>query len=110
MQRILRYTVADLCADPEGVAAALTHACRQASGPYRVRGLVQVEDQLYVPLLPSQGAPLETYQFAPLLDCTSDEVIALLNERWAAGFDSLASVMAGDGLCLVLLARPEGPA
>ncbi len=110
MQKILHYTVSDLCADAEGISEAITHACKASSGPYRVRGLVQAEEEVYLVLLPAPGRRTETYRFAEIYDTTGDSLVALLNERWAAGFDTVGSVAAGDGLLLVLFARSEGPA
>jgi hypothetical protein len=110
MQRTLRYTVAGICADVEAVSAAITQACRQSSGPYRVRDVVQAAEQVYVLLLPAAQGPLEVYHFAEVCDCGEDELVARLAERWEAGFDAIGSVWAGDGLLLVLFARPEVPA
>lgn len=110
MQKILRYSVADLCADVEGVSAAITHACRQPSGPYRVRGLVQVDDEVFIQLLPAAAGRTDVYRFAEACDVTEADVVALLTERWTAGFDCVGSVSTGDGLYLFLFARPEGAA
>ena len=107
MQKILHYTVADLCVDLEGVSAAVTKACRQPSGPYRVRGLVQVGDAVVLQLLPRRAGPGEEYRFVEVSDASAEDIAALLAERWAAGFDCLGAVSAGDGLTLCLFARPE---
>lgn len=110
MQKILRYSISDLCADVEGVLAAVTRACRQPSGPYRVRGLVQLDSLVLLQLLPRGAAPAEVYCFSEVCDATEDDVVAVLNERWSAGFDCVGSVSAGDGLFLLLFARPESQA
>jgi len=110
MQKILHYTVAGICADVDGVSAAITRACRQPSGRYRVRGLVQSGECVFVPLLPAPDGPAEEYHIVEVCDPADDEITALLNERWAAGFDAVGSVSAGDGLLLVLFARPDTPA
>ena len=107
MQKILHYTVADLCVDLEGVSAAVTKACRQPSGPYRVRGLVQVGDAVVLQLLPRRIGAGEEYRFVEVSDASAEDIAALLAERWAAGFDCLGAVSAGDGLTLCLFARPE---
>jgi hypothetical protein len=110
MPKTLSYTVADICADLEGVSTAITQACRLPSGPYRVRGLIQLEERVLVQLVPTRGAEVETYRFAEACDGSEDDLVSLLGERWTAGFDCLGSVSAGDGLLLLLFARPEGAA
>jgi hypothetical protein len=110
MQKTLQYTVAGICADVDGVSAAITRATRQPSGPYRVRGVLQADERVYVLLLPAPQGPPETYRFIEVCDRGEDELVALLSERWAAGFDAIGSVAAGDGLLLVLFARAEVPA
>ena len=110
MSKTLSYTVAGICADPEAVSAAITQACRLPSGPYRVRGLIQMEERVLLQLVPARGAAPETYRFAEAYDGSEDDLISILGERWTAGFDCLGSVSAGDGLLLLLFASPEGPA
>jgi hypothetical protein len=110
LPKTLSYTVAGICADGEAVSAAITQACRLPSGPYRVRGLIQMEERVLVQLLPAGGAALETYRFVEACDGSEDELLCLLAERWTAGFECLGSVSAGDGLLLLLFAVPEGPA
>jgi hypothetical protein len=110
MLKTLSYTVAAVCADLEAVSAAITHACRLPSGPYRVRGLIQTGERLLVQLVPTDGAALEAYRFVEACDGSEDDLIRILAERWTAGFKCLGSVSAGDGLLLLLLASPEGAA
>jgi hypothetical protein len=106
--KTLSYTVADICADADGVAAAITRDCRLPSGPYRVRGLIQACDRILVQLVPAGKARLETYRFDEACDVSEDELITMLGERWAAGFECAGAVSAGDGLLLLLFAVPEG--
>lgn len=108
--KTLSFTVAGICTDLEAVSAAITGACRLPSGPYRVRGLIQMEERVLVQLVPARGAVLETYRFSEACDGSEDDLICMLGERWTAGFDCLGSVSAGDGLLLLLFARPEAPA
>lgn len=110
MHKILEYSVAGICADVDGTSAAITRSCRQPSGRYRVRGVVQSEERVFVLLLPAGAGPGEEYRLVEVCDAGEGEVMALLHERWAAGFDAIGSVSAGDGLLLVLFARPEASA
>lgn len=110
MSKTLSYTVADICADLEGVSAAVTQACRRSSGPYRVCGLIQRAERVLLQLVPGGHATPETYRFVEVFDPSDDELVCVLAERWTAGFDCRGSVSAGDGLVLLLLARPEGAA
>jgi len=110
MSKTLSLTVAGICTDLEAVSVSITHACRLPSGPYRICGLVQRAERVLLQLVPAGSAAPETYRFVEAFDGSEDDLISMLSERWTAGFDCRGSVAAGDGLLLLLFARPEGGA
>lgn len=110
MQRIVSLSVEELAFDPKAAAALLDNACGGRRQHYRVNGCCQVGETVFFPLLPipDSDAPT-TYVLAPVHDLSSDGITAMLEERWAAGFDPLGMVCLGDDdEYLAVFARQQG--
>ncbi len=93
MHRIMPFSLDDLAANPKGAQESLNSACCRRGTKYRLRGLAQIEEHVYFFLLPRQtNDPREDYVLAPLEEIPSHEdVIGILSDRWAAGFDLVGS-------------------
>ena len=108
MQKVLLFSVDDIAADTSNVAQALAKACNGRTDHFRVRGLCQIEDEVYFVLLPRpRGETREDYVFAPLEDISDMGMQALLEERWEAGFDTVGLIDLGEDSYLMLYARPQ---
>lgn len=107
MQKIILFSVAELVLDPDGVAAALDKACGGRQGRYRVSGLCQVEEQVYVALVErGRGQPAESHQFRAVGDTTAAGFTAALFDSWSQGCNVIGAVASGSDR-LLLLARPS---
>ena len=108
MQKVLVFSVDDLAVERKNVAQALNNACNNRSQKYRVRGMCQVDDEVYFVLLPRrQGESAEDYVFAPADDISETGMASLLEERWEAGFDTVGLINLGEDSLLMFYARPR---
>lgn len=94
MQRILSYHIDDLAVDPQDVIHAVNDACTHRGVEYKVRGVCQIEDHVFFVLLPLEDKEREEeYVLVAKSDPPSrDEMIAILNDRWHADFDTVGSI------------------
>ncbi len=109
MHRTLPFSLDDLAADHKSVQATLNDACSKRRQKYWLRGVAQVEDHVYFFLLPRVGNSAdEDYVLAPLPEIPShQDMIGILDDRWAAGFDMIGSCRVYETLFLVF-ARGRG--
>lgn len=107
MQKIVAFSVDDLRLDSQTVADALGRACGRREKTMFVNGMCQIQETVYFTLLPcgDRRKPPCQYVWVENEDCTDAGVTALLEERWAAGFDLIGSADGGDGLAFLLFAR-----
>jgi len=104
-QKLVSFSVADLAARTDEIAAALTEACRRSPG-YVVRGLCQVEDIVHFVLLSLRGGEQPAAYILAFVDDVSEAgLTAMLAQRWASGFDAVGTVALGDGAYLTLFAK-----
>lgn len=105
MQKIIRYDTDDLAVDLDGVAESLNRACTGRTGLYQVRSVCRVGESVCFVLLPlPQDSLPETYFFVTVDDESIPGFSAMLQARWAAGFDAVGTVRVGETL-LALFAR-----
>lgn len=104
MHRTLTFSINDLAADTKGVQDAVNAACSRRGTKYKLRGLVQMEDHVYFFLLPrDRDTAEEEYVLAPLDEVvTHEEMIGLISDRWAAGFDLVGAIDIYGTMFLVL--------
>jgi hypothetical protein len=107
MHRTLVYHLDELWHDHADVAARVSRACAGSEKAWRVRGLAQVADQVFVYLLPDGHGATEEYVLAPWEDESVEGVATGLSERWSAGFDLVGSVRLEAGRYLLLLAKAK---
>ncbi len=109
MQKIISFSLDDLAADTAGVQDAVNTACARRGVKYRVRGLCQIESQVYFALLPkAPEEESETYVLAPLDPAPShQDATAIFSDRWGAGFDLVGSIKVYETLFLLFARRSE---
>ena len=110
IQKIVAFAVDELRFDAAETAAMLLHACRRGSRPLYVRGMCQVGETVYCTLLACGDAvpPPAQYVWVENPDTSDDGLPSLLEQRWAAGFDLIGSVNAGEDLLFLLFVKnPE---
>jgi hypothetical protein len=110
IQKIVAFAVDELRFDAAATAETLLHACRRRGTPLYVRGMCQVKEAIYFTLLPCNETtpPAMQYVWVENPDKSREGITSLLEERWAAGFDLIGSVDAGDDLFFLLFAKnPE---
>gem|GEM_PF-1223644 len=106
MQKIMTFAIDDLIIDPQSVADQLTKLCSTHRPRYRVRGLCRIEDCVYFVLHAATATePREQCVFAPIEDVSNDGFTSMLDQRWAAGFNSIGTIAEGEGTYLLLLTR-----
>ncbi len=107
MHRTLVYDLDELWHDHADVAARVNRACAGGEQGWRVRGMAQVAEQVFVYLLPERRGAAEEYVLAPWEDESVEGVATCLSERWSAGFDLVGSVRLEAGRYLLLLAKQK---
>jgi hypothetical protein len=107
MHRTLVLSLQELWHDHVAVAERVNHACRGTGGAFRVRGIAQFKDRVFVYLLPVVDDVTEAYVLAPWEDESVAGVSTCLSERWGAGFDLVGAIQLDEGHYLLLLAQGE---
>lgn len=108
MQKTLHFNIDDIVVDPDNVLERIQHACRDANGQYRVRGLCQIDDRISFVLVPlSESESPETYQFGWLEDTTPEGLQTALMNRWSGGYDTIGCINLGDNRYMLVLAAAQ---
>jgi hypothetical protein len=107
MQRILTYHIDDLAVDHKSVIETVNNACTHRETEYKVRGVCQIDDHVFFILLPLvEHEKEEEYVLVPKAELPPpDEMIAILNDRWHAGFDTIGSIQVYE-TPMMLYAKP----
>lgn len=106
MQKIITKTVDDLAIDPSEVVDVLNTACNRRHEKYTLRGICQVDDIVYFVLLPREPSESARTYVLDTVDATSrDDVVAMLDSRWASNFDAVGTVKVYD-TTYILFSRP----
>ena len=94
--KILQFSIDDLIADPDSVAAGLNQACRRAPGQWRVSGLCQTDHQVLLQL--EEGRPDDRFEYvlAPFDGLSGDAIAGELFSRWQGGFATRGMVRLND--------------
>ncbi|MCK5804389.1 MAG: hypothetical protein KAI66_16240 [Lentisphaeria bacterium] len=108
MLRTMIFGLDDLRTDEAAVLAAIDSACNAPATRKAVRGLCQIEDRLYLTLLPEpRMAAKRHHVLIPVEDATETGMASLLEQRWSAGFDAIATIDLGGGQVRLLLECPK---
>jgi len=112
MYRILPFMLDDIAADHKSVQESLNTACSRRGTHYFLRGLAQVESHVYFFLIPSNSGEVaeEDYVLAPVESeqpLEHEDIIGMLKDRWAAGFDLIGTIKVYDTLFMVFARHSE---
>lgn len=107
-QRIISFSMDEIAVDTDDVVNSINEACTKRHHHYWVRGVCQVEQQVYFILLPiTEGHESEVYRLEslPEEEFGHEDFVSDLNERYQGGFDTVGSFKIYDTI-MVVFAKP----
>lgn len=106
MQKTSSFNLQDVILDPETVGGALTDACRNRQGNFRVTAVCQLDEIVTFVLQPTRdGAAGDEIVIVPVDEPTPEAFPRELFDRWTNGFNALGTIAAGGNSWLAVYAR-----
>ena len=108
-QKIISFSIDEIAVDTDNVNDAINEACTKRRHHYWVRGICQLETQVYFILLPvTKGHESETYRLSELAEIDHESFVSEINERYQGGFDAVGSFRVYDSIMLLYARSYKG--